>query len=524
MVEAARALQQDRAGRDDEPQPAGGHATRSSSSTRAASARSTWRAACASSRGPRIGKYPGRPDGSRARQYKLNVEATASSRPTTPQYLSKVDYDLWLGPAPKRPFNRNRFHYNWHWHWDYGNGDTGNQGPHQFDIARWGLGKQEHPVKVAVDRRLLRRPRSSQETPDMQTSLFEYADGTILEFAHARRVHQRRGRRRRSATCSTAPRAGSGSTETARKWQSYFGPRRTRRARAPTDRRTARQRPRGSTSDRVPALPELHRRDPRRRSEDPDCDILEGHLSSTLPHLANISYRVGHALDVRRQDRDVRRRQEGRRAPDARIPQGLRDPEVVHVAPCEGWSASCEDEVCSGPARCGGPGGDRPGAAAWARRTAPRAAAHLSAGRPKEPRTCRQRSSRFGSLGSGMAAASRLARGEGRWRPGFPTAAQLDKTDVLVMFAANAGTILGDERTRLETFLKRGGGIVCLHDSVVTAQDPHWFKTIVGGAWENGVASTSKGRTPTTTSTPSTRSPGAPRISRSPTKCTGICT
>lgn len=50
-----------------------------------------------------------------------------------------VDYDLWLGPAPDRPFNPNRFHYNWHYHWDYGNGDIGNQGVHQMDIARWGL-------------------------------------------------------------------------------------------------------------------------------------------------------------------------------------------------------------------------------------------------------------------------------------------------------------------------------------------------------------------------------------------------
>ena len=50
-----------------------------------------------------------------------------------------VDYDLWLGPAPKRPFSKNRFHYNWHWNWDYGNGDMGNQGVHEMDIARWGL-------------------------------------------------------------------------------------------------------------------------------------------------------------------------------------------------------------------------------------------------------------------------------------------------------------------------------------------------------------------------------------------------
>jgi type 1 glutamine amidotransferase len=70
----------------------------------------------------------------------------------------------------------------------------------------------------------------------------------------------------------------------------------------------------------------------------------------------------------------------------------------------------------------------------------------------------------------------------------FPTAEELDKTDVLVMFAADAGTILGDDRANLEKFLKRGGGIVALHDAVVTSKEPHWFKTIVGGAWENGVA------------------------------------
>lgn len=70
----------------------------------------------------------------------------------------------------------------------------------------------------------------------------------------------------------------------------------------------------------------------------------------------------------------------------------------------------------------------------------------------------------------------------------FPTADELDRTDVLVMFAADAGTILGDDRQHLEAFLRRGGGIVCLHDCVVTSQDPQWFKTIVGGAWENRVA------------------------------------
>ena len=69
----------------------------------------------------------------------------------------------------------------------------------------------------------------------------------------------------------------------------------------------------------------------------------------------------------------------------------------------------------------------------------------------------------------------------------FPTAEQLERTDVLVMFCANGGYIEGEQRAYFEKFLKRGGGIVALHDAVL-AREPHWFKTIIGGAWENGVA------------------------------------
>ena len=67
----------------------------------------------------------------------------------------------------------------------------------------------------------------------------------------------------------------------------------------------------------------------------------------------------------------------------------------------------------------------------------------------------------------------------------FPTAEQLERTDVLVLYAAEGGSIHGDDRTNLERFLARGGGIVVLHDAVC-GDDPHWFKTVVGGAWEHG--------------------------------------
>jgi len=61
-----------------------------------------------------------------------------------------VDFNLWSGPAPYTTprVTRPRFHYDWHWQRLYGNGDSGNQGPHQTDIARWGLGMDRHPYSV----------------------------------------------------------------------------------------------------------------------------------------------------------------------------------------------------------------------------------------------------------------------------------------------------------------------------------------------------------------------------------------
>jgi predicted dehydrogenase len=90
-----------------------------------------------------------------------------------------ADYDIWLGPAPVRPFTKNRFHYNWHWFWDTGNGDLGNQGVHQVDIARWGINKNEHPIRsISVGGRL--GYEDDGETPNTQITVQDYGDVQMI--------------------------------------------------------------------------------------------------------------------------------------------------------------------------------------------------------------------------------------------------------------------------------------------------------------------------------------------------------
>jgi len=83
-----------------------------------------------------------------------------------------VDYDLWLGPARRRAFNKNRFHYNWHWNWEYGNGDMGNQGVHEMDIARWGLGVTLPTRVSAIGGHFMFE--DAQQTPNVLTANFEF--------------------------------------------------------------------------------------------------------------------------------------------------------------------------------------------------------------------------------------------------------------------------------------------------------------------------------------------------------------
>jgi len=83
-----------------------------------------------------------------------------------------VNYDLWTGPAKLLPFSKNHFHYNWHWNWNYGNGDLGNQGVHQVDVARWGLGvKFPNYISTAGGHFMF---EDDQQTPNTLACAFEY--------------------------------------------------------------------------------------------------------------------------------------------------------------------------------------------------------------------------------------------------------------------------------------------------------------------------------------------------------------
>src|SRR5437867_192813 len=98
----------------------------------------------------------------------------AEDEPTPPG----LNWDIFLGPAPKRPYNLLRFKYNWHWFWDTGNGDIGNQGIHEMDVARWGLGRGLPKSVVSTGGKYVYE--DDQETPNTQIATFDYGDAELL--------------------------------------------------------------------------------------------------------------------------------------------------------------------------------------------------------------------------------------------------------------------------------------------------------------------------------------------------------
>jgi predicted dehydrogenase len=194
-----------------------------------------------------------------------------------------IHYDLWLGPAPLRPFNENHFHYHWHWFWEYGTTDLGNTGVHTLDAVRWLLGKQEHPRAAHCIGGLYEAgARTDQATPNTQYASYQYADGTELHCDLRNWF-------------SGPPEAQGIYIFGSKGWmkvgddtaQVYLG---RKNELGPTltvdEKRDAGQAHFENFIECVRS----------RKLQDLSAPIEEGHLSATLCHLGNISYRVGRSL------------------------------------------------------------------------------------------------------------------------------------------------------------------------------------------------------------------------------------
>jgi len=221
-----------------------------------------------------------------------------------------VDYDLWTGPAPKQPFTQNHFHYKWHWFWDYGNGDLGNQGIHELDIARWGLGPGfGFPDKIsAIGGHVMFD--DDQQTPNLLNCAFEYVrpnkNPIILEFEVRHWVSNHEAEiggppKDTSVPAekveSLGPTEGSYnsignifygskgylSVDSVGGYRSYMG----------KDQLQGPLMPAGTEDHYANFIACVI----SRKKEDLRAPIEEGHVSSGLAHLANASYRLGRTLN-----------------------------------------------------------------------------------------------------------------------------------------------------------------------------------------------------------------------------------
>jgi predicted dehydrogenase len=184
-----------------------------------------------------------------------------------------IDYDIWLGPAPKVPLTRKKLHYDWHWFWAYGNGDLGNQGIHQMDISRWGL-KKDRLADSAVCLGGRFGYKDDGETPNTQLTLLDYGDSQILFECRGLKTEKYKG-------------AGVGVI--------FYGeegyvvvPKYEGGAAFDLNGKMVKEFSGGGNHHRnfIDAVR-------TRKYTDLHADCLEGHLSSALCHQGNISYRLG---------------------------------------------------------------------------------------------------------------------------------------------------------------------------------------------------------------------------------------
>ena len=255
--------------------------------------------------------------------------ASASSR--TPRPPRTLDYNLWLGPAPEHAVQRQLVHYNWHWFWDFGNGDIGNQGVHQMDIARWMIPRQPPLPKSVVSLGGRFGYTDQGETPNTQIALMDFGD-TQLIFEVRGLKTDALPRARRSATSSISKRGRSSagnkfypkgkSKATRRAVAQGRGQARAGRGRPlrqlhrrrpqPQDRRPQRRHPRGPLLRR-PLPPGQHLVPPRRAGpvQQPDQGLrrrkeayetlerMEEYLTKNNGlKLDGLDYRLGRKLTV----------------------------------------------------------------------------------------------------------------------------------------------------------------------------------------------------------------------------------
>ncbi len=201
-----------------------------------------------------------------------------------------LDWSNFLGPAPLRPYNELRFRYNWHWFWDTGNGDIGNQGVHEMDIARWGAQLDRHPTKVFSSGGKYVYD-DDQETPNTQFATMSWTPNEELMF-------EVRG----LITGGESGLEGAGNTVGNLFFGSegfmvvadstlkvYKGEKRELAMEEKAQRGT-------SGEGNAPHMLNFLKAVRSRKHTDLNAEIAIGALSADLCHMANIAYRVGHSL------------------------------------------------------------------------------------------------------------------------------------------------------------------------------------------------------------------------------------
>ena len=193
-----------------------------------------------------------------------------------------INYDLWTGPIPMLPFNRNRFHGTVNWHWHYGAGDLGNDGVHWIDVARWALGLG-FPTEVSGMGRKLYFD-DDQQTPDTQTLVFNYPKRVLLYEMRLWNSYRMNGGQNGVEVYGTEGKAVAQYFDELRRYgyRVYDG----------ADRLVHQEvEERRDSDNHYSSFVECMRT--RRR---PNADIEEGHLSTALCHLGNIATRTGRTL------------------------------------------------------------------------------------------------------------------------------------------------------------------------------------------------------------------------------------